>query len=504
MASRIASWAIRRPSRRLLLAASLGACTVLGFAPFNVFPIPVFTLAGLFVLVFTAQTASSALFTGFSFGLGLFGAGISWIYISLHTYGGLPGVLAATATAVFCACLAVFPALFSTAGWHLRKRSLLFYCLSLPSLWVMTEWLRAALFTGFPWLAVGYSQVPNSPLSGYASVVGVLGVTALVAITAGGIAYLATRKSKRTAAVPLVLVTVCVWATGSILQHIGWTTPAAPIRVSLLQGNIPQDRKWRDDEIAPTLDTYLSLLQQSEGDLIVMPETALPVFSDQLSQDFRERISTLMRANNADLIAGIVERSTNEGDTRYYNSAISVGVSPSQAYRKQHLVPFGEYVPDNALFAWLQNLLNIPLASMSPGDATQPPLHLGDQKVAVNICFESAFGEEIVRALPEATILVNMSNLAWFGDSLALAQHLQMGQTRAMETGRYLASATNTGHTAIINERGKILQQGPSHQAFVLTGEVMGMKGATPYVVMGNIPVMLLTAFGIGIALKRA
>jgi len=496
---RIAGMAIRVVGKWFATAfggAILGAVMVLGYAPFNAFVIPVVALTMFFGLVLAQSTAVRAALAGFSFGLGMFGAGVSWIYISLHTYGGMSPAWAAIATALFCAMLSLFPAIFGVAAWHLRHSRHAVHVWSLPALWVATEWLRGVGVTGFPWLAVGYSQMPGSPLAGYAPVAGVYGISALVAVTAGALLHLRALDS-RGRGIAMVLASA-IWAFGALLQSVIWTTPVgAPYPVALLQGNISQEKKWAVGQAAVTLDTYLSLLKSSVGQLIVMPETALPTFSDQLPDAYRSAMAAHVISRNADLVMGLVERESKGERLHYYNSAVSIGASPSQTYRKQHLVPFGEYIPAKPLLGWVSSVLKIPFADMSPGTAASSSLDLQGAKVAVNICFENAFGEEILDALPEATVLVNMSNLAWFGKSLALPQHVQISQMRAAEIGRYMLSATNTGYTAIINERGHIMRRAPGHEALVLTGDAQGFEGATPYVRFGNIPVVMFAIMGI-------
>jgi apolipoprotein N-acyltransferase len=421
---------------------------------------------------------------------------VSWIYVSLHVYGGMPAALAAIATLLFCGFLSLFPALFGALCWHVRKsNTFLLSLLLLPALWVGSEWLRGTLFTGFPWLAVGYSQIPNSHLSGYAPVLGVYGVSALVALSASLLRSLCIPSVHK--ALPVLLL-FSLWSIGGLLQKITWTDPVGkPFTVALLQGNIPQDQKWRSDRLKATLDSYRTLVEKSEAQLIVMPETAIPLFTDQLSKHYASDLTELARAKNADLIIGIAERESQNGQTRYYNSAITTGISPSQTYHKHHLVPFGEYIPAKPLFGWVLNLLHIPLTDMSPGGSSQLPLQLAGQKVAVNICFEDVFGEEIIRSMPEATVLVNLSNIAWFGDSLALPQHVQISQARALETGRYMLRATNTGVTAIINSHGRIVQQAQPLEVAVLTGAAQGFTGATPYARFGNLPVLLFSGLGV-------
>jgi apolipoprotein N-acyltransferase len=487
---------VRVPAFSYVFALMMGALTVLGYAPYGLFLLPVLTLAGLFSLVLNQASRGRAALVAFCFGLGLFGTGVSWVYVSLHVYGGMSVPLAAIATAGFCGFLALFPALFGAAAWFCRDRGLLLSVFVLSACWVVFEWLRGVMFTGFPWLVVGYSQSPASPLAGYAPVFGVYGVSLSLAASAGLLLECVKRRKagKRWG----IIVLLCgIWIVGKGLQHVQWTFPAGPpFTATLLQGNIPQDKKWRAEEFAATLRTYRSLLQNSQGRLIVMPETALPLFASELPAPYVSDLIAQAKEANADLIVGVPERVTEYGETRYYNSAFAMGSSGAQIYRKQHLVPFGEFLPAKALLGWVLGFLHIPLADMSPGSSTQPPLRVAGETVAVNICFEDVFGEEIIRALPDATVLANLSNLAWFGDSLALPQHLQIAQMRAMETGRYMLRATNTGATAIIDDRGRVVKQAEPHTTLALSGMVQGLTGATPYVVGGNLPVLVFCGAG--------
>ncbi|MFC7298988.1 apolipoprotein N-acyltransferase [Herminiimonas aquatilis] len=471
----------------------LGVLTVIGYAPFDYFLIPVLTLTGLLMLVLRQPSATRAMLVAFCFGIGKFGAGVSWIYISLHTYGGMAPVSATLATFLFCAYLSLFPALFGGICWRFRYSGFSFLALFVPAIWVVTEWLRGTLLTGFPWLAVGYSQIPGSSLAGYAPIIGVYGVSALVVFTAT--MFLAIQTTRRMARIASIAILSIAWVLGACLQQIDWTAPSsAPFRVALLQGNIPQDLKWRPNQLNDTLDTYYLLAKQSDASLIVMPETAMPLYKDQLPTAYANKLKELAIAKRADMIVGIAERILDKDSPTYFNSAVSIGPSVSHTYRKQHLVPFGEYIPAEPLFAWALNILQIPLTDLSPGEAMQPAMQLSVGKVAINICFEDVFGEEIIHAAPEANVLVNMSNLAWFGDSLALPQHLQIAQMRALETGRFMLRATNTGMTAIINERGRILAHAKPHETMVLTGMAQGFTGSTPYIRFGNLPILVWSA----------
>lgn len=474
---------IRLSLPRLLAATALGVLTVAGFAPFNFFPLPVLALAGLLRLWEAAPDRRQAAFTGFAFGLGLFGAGVSWVYVSLHDFGGMAPFLAVMATLLLCAVLALFPALAGFLLGFFRGARAVKFGLAAPALWLLTEWLRGWFLTGFPWLALGYSQAPFSPLAGFAPLLGVYGVS-LVSAVSSGLLYLLWRGGERALWGGIL---AALWVGGFSLQQIEWTQPtAAPVTVSLLQGNIPQDMKWQPEKVAGTLGTYLKLALESPSRLIILPETAIPLFHDEVPPGYLETLAGHARRNGGDLLFGIPEYVAGETN-RYYNSVMSVGGAPGQTYRKYHLVPFGEYIPLKPFFPWLiHQVLHIPLDDFSRGDKFQQPLQAAGERVALNICYEDVFGEEMIRQLPAATLLANVSNDAWFGDSIAPPQHLQMAQMRAVESGRYMLRATNTGMTAIIDQRGKLVQQVPQFQATALHGMAQGYTGSTPFVRWGN------------------
>lgn len=475
----------RRPAgalSTLALAALLGAASVLGFAPFYLFPVPLLALAALSALWARTSSRAAAAALGFAFGLGLFGAGTSWVYVSLHDFGGMPLPLAALATLLLCAFLALFPAAVGGLQAAFRATETLRFALVVPALWTWAEWVRGWIFTGFPWLAMGYSQVPGSPLAGYAPVLGVYGVS-LAAAASAGLLMLAIRR-RHGAPWPALAALAVLGVSGYGLKQVAWTMPTGePLAVSLLQGNIPQDMKWRPERVAPTLQTYLALASQAQGRLVILPETALPLFLHEVPMQYLDALAARVRAAEGDVLVGMPERA---GSGEYYNTITSVGTSPSQLYRKHHLVPFGEFIPLRPLFGWVLEVLHIPLSDFSRGPATQAPLAVAGQRVAINICYEDVFGEEIIRQLPEASLLANVSNDAWFGRSLGPQQHLQIAQARALESGRSMVRATNTGVTAIIDERGRVLGRAPEFTATILEGRVTGRAGATPYVRWGN------------------
>ena len=486
----------------LLLSLAAGILTVGGFAPFNVYPLSLLGLSLLFWQWHCATSSRAGFLTGFAFGLGFFGAGVSWIYISLHQYGGMAAWLAGLATGLFCAFLALFPA---TAGaffayFRQRKSALLWLA---PALWVLQEWIRGWIFTGFPWLAVGYSQVPHSPLAGYAPLVGVYGVSYLSALLAGLLVWSLVHRGQRTPLWWGLGGLAVLLAVGGGLRMQTWTTPTGhTTSVALVQGNIAQEMKWQPEKTAETLALYARLAAENPAQLIILPETAFPLFESELPAAYREKLVQIGQQNGGDILAGLPTGSPN---VAYYNSVLSFGTAPTQAYHKFHLVPFGEYIPLKSVWGWVIEILHIPLSDFARGSTTQRPLQVGGQSVAMNICYEDVFGEEIIRQLPAASVLANVSNVAWFGDSLALWQHAQISQMRALESGRMMLRATNTGLTALIDAQGVMLAYLPPFSTGVLHGTVTGYAGSTPYVRWGNGPVLVLCWFTLGwVVLRQA
>jgi apolipoprotein N-acyltransferase len=488
------------------LALLAGVSCVAGFAPFGIFPIPVAALALLFVLWGRCDTPRAAAHLGFAFGLGLFGGGISWIYVALHDFGEMPVWLAAPATLLFAAFLSLFTALAGFLQARLSRDSNWRFLLVMPSIWVLIEWLRGMIFTGFPWLALGYAQ-SDSPLAGFAALLGVYGVSLVAALCAGLLALLWVERWSRHGKMACALF-AALWAGGELLRHVAWTEPVgAPFSVTLVQGNIGQDIKFTEDALAGTLDTYRRQVLQNPAKLTVLPETALPVMRDEVPQELLDQLRQHARRNQGDVLAGVFERDRGG----YYNSVIALGASEdgfaqeSPHYRKHHLVIFGEFIPFRPLFGWLINeILNIPMGDLARGETEQAPLPVAGQQVAVNICYEDVFGEEIISALPAATLLVNVTNDGWYGHSHAAAQHNQISQFRALETGRMMLRATNTGVTSIIGVNGRVLQQLPQHQPGVLQGQAQGYAGSTPYVRWGNVAVLLLIALMLSVGRLRS
>lgn len=509
------AFSLKPASLRLLGALLLGATSVLAYAPLGWVPLIWLALGGLFGLLGACTTARDGARIGAAFGFGMFISGVSWVYVSLSVFGGMPAPVAGLATVLFCAVLAIFPAMagalfvrFAPAHW--LRRALFF-----AALWALAEWLRGWVLTGFPWLAVGYSQAPPSPLAGYAPVLGVYGVSLICALVAA-LAYEVFRRwlsaescgvssglrwLRWCPALPLLTVAL-IFAIGGLLRDVRWSEPIGePLTVALLQGNIPQDMKWRPEKFADSLRTYHRLALEHPAQLTVLPETALPAFFDQVPREYLDELKKLATRQQGDLLFGIALSDTATGGRHYANGAVSVGASAEQRYSKSHLVPFGEFVPPG--FAWFLSMANIPMSDFTPGAKTQAPMSIAGQKVAVNICYEDAFGEEIIRALPEATLLANLSNVAWFGDSLAPAQHLQIAQMRALESGRMMLRATNTGMTAIVGVDGDVQAVLQPFTRDALVGEVRGYTGTTPFVRWGNGPSMLLAVLFVGAVFFR-
>ncbi|KAG1647676.1 Glycine--tRNA ligase alpha subunit [Nymphon striatum] len=352
------------------------------------------------------------------------------------------------------------------------------------------DWVRSWIFTGFPWLTLGYSQAPHSPLAGYMPIVGVYGVSIITALVAACVAiWLANNKStsaswKRKAIASLTLTIV----SGFLLKPVEWSKP---FNASLIQGNIAQDIKWSPDAAQSTINQYLDMTKASNADLIVLPETALPVIASQLDPAVISALETHAEKNNSNIIVGMVDYNINTQE--YFNSAFSFGADATQAYSKNHLVPFGEFIPLKQLLGWIyRDWLNMPLSDLSRGGTQQRPMRLKDQKVAVNICYEDVFGE-VINQLPEATLLVNISNDAWYGQSFAADQHMQFSQARAIETGRMMLRATNTGATSVIDPHGYVLAHAAHDIKTTLNTKAQGYSGSTPYVFWGNWPFIVIS-----------
>jgi len=473
-----------------LLSGVLLPCA---FAPYDFWPLAVLSPACLLLLVRTVRPRS-ALLVGWCFGLGVFGHGVWWIQVSVHQFGVPYYIFSVGVTGLFVAGMAVYPALFSgLLSRSLRARAPILVVA--PALWVGCEYLRGWLFTGFPWLTLGYSQT-DGPLAGIAPLFGVFGCSA-------GLIFQATLlvqsvdSSAAMRAVWLALA-VALGVAGQATSNLEFTEiQEAELSAALIQGAIPQALKWRRELRAASIETYIQLSEPHwDADVIVWPETAIPAFPHEV-EEYVAELNETAGAHGVDLLVGMPTGEPRNG--RYYNSIVDFGLTPGK-YDKRHLVPFGEFFPFKNLISGLAMLLNIPLSDFSAGSAQATTLDVAGHRAGISICYEDAFGNEIRDGLPQAAFLVNISNDAWFGDTIAPHQHLQMARMRSLESGRFMLRATNTGISAIINERGIIVARGPQFVEATVAGQFQARTGATPYVRFGDVPVLILVCMLLAIS----
>ncbi|CAB3797129.1 Apolipoprotein N-acyltransferase [Paraburkholderia caffeinitolerans] len=523
------------PAWHYVAAAALGALNTFSFAPT---PhggwLEIAILAGFYFWLTRTTGWKSALFTGWAFGFGNFVSGVWWLYVSMHFYGGMPAALAGAALVLFSLYLGLYPALAALvwsfcAGHAKNGRTLPFSptwhgAFAFASAWALGEWARGYVFTGFPWLSSGYAQV-DGPFAGFAPIVGVYGVGWVLALVAALVVQAlvnvckarpdalaepagggAARGATGSVATP-VIATVAVIAAGLLLPLVNWTHPEnTPLNVRLLQGNVKQEMKFSESGLDESLAEFQRLITEKPADLVITPETAIPVLLQEMPEKFGRDIRAFADGTGTAILFGAVG-GTITPDRRvvdYTNSLF--GITPGQnglyRYDKHHLVPFGEFVPWG--FHWFVNLMNIPLGDFARGAPVQPPFLVHNQPVAVDICYEDIFGEEIARTVRENPtspgILINSTNLAWFGDTIALDQHLQIARMRSLETGRPMLRATNTGATAAIDAHGNVIARLPAFTVGSLDVRVEGTQGFTPYVRSGNNTViavsLVLLAFG--------
>lgn len=526
------------PLWHYIAAAIVGAANTLSFAPTphgGWLEIIIFTM--FFGLLSRTNSKWSAARTGWAFGLGNYVTGVWWLYVSMHYYGGMAAPLAGAAVLLFCMYLAVYPALAAVvwsmcAGraqyddttqansittdsepwfvptWH--------GAIAFASAWALGEWLRGLVFTGFPWLSSGYAQV-DGPLSGFAPIGGVYGVAWVLALVAALLAqgiYAVRRGLPASSRYLPIGVAVLLLVSGMLLSLAEWTTPAnSPLTVRLLQGNVKQEMKFEQSGVDESLALYRKLITEKPADLIVTPETALPILAQQVPPDLALALRNFSDSTHSSILFGAIGVTVRpDGRTADYTNSL-FGMTPNQRdiyrYDKHHLVPFGEFVPSG--FHWFVALMGIPLGDLGRGPPVQKSFFVRNQPIAVDICYEDIFGEEIAQTLREqdapAGILVNSTNLAWFGNTIALDQHLQMARMRSIETGRPMLRATNTGTTAVIAANGRVVAKLPTFTTGSLDATVQGTTGSTPYVTSGNMTVVivsaLLLAFGFAFAPRR-
>jgi len=466
-----------------LSAPVVGVLLTLSFAPYDYSYAAILALAFLFA---SWQNISSAraLLRGFLFGLGVFASGVSWVYFSIHDMGSASAIEAITLTSAFIVFWAFFPALAGYISVQLALTSAIpVRLLIMSGVWVLVEFIRGSLLlNGFPWLLCGYSQL-DTPLAGYVPLIGVYGVGFLLALTAAGVVASFYSKKSRVLGMLSVLL---IWSLGGgYLQTIKWThIIGEPIHVALVQGNIAQDQKWRSENKAQTLQLYKNMTEQHwDSEVIVWPETAIPAFLSQVNELFLMPLSDEAKRHHSDLIISVPDK--NEAENKRYNAVITLGRQQGM-YRKRHLLPFGEYLPWQPVSGFVLNKINIKLGEFTAGAPEQPLLKAGGYSFITSICYEDAFADVYRQGLANAAYLVNVTNDAWFGHSIEPYQHMQIARMRALETGRYMLRATNTGLTGIISPDGKIIAQAPLFQTAVLTGEILPMGGLTPFARLGD------------------
>lgn len=478
-----------------LLALLAGLVVPFAFAPYELWPLAIVPVTALLLLLRGCQPRQAARL-GWYFGLGMFGHGVWWIQVSVHQFGLPYYAFSVTMTALLVAFIALYPALFAALLRALPARSNgVRHIVLAPALWVCTEWLRGWIFTGFPWLSLGYSQL-DAPLAGFAPWSGEHACSLAVMLAAGLLAQCLDGSWRVRGAALAALAALLSGA--QILRDVDTTTEiAAGLRAALVQGAIPQQLKWERTQREVAFKLYSELSAPHwQSDVVIWPETAIPAFADEVP-DMMANLSQTARAAHTTLLVGMPTGEPWSGG-RYYNSVVALGSSPGR-YDKRHLVPFGEFFPFKSALENLTRLLSIPMSDFSEGEVHQPALKAAGHEVGVSICYEDVYAREVRRALPGAAFLVNVSNDAWFGDTIAPHQHLQIARMRALEMGRYLLRATNTGITAIIDQRGRVVARAPAFQPVALSGTFAARAGATPYVRLGDGP-LFAVLIGIVIA----
>lgn len=460
----------------------IGGLLTLSFAPFNV-AYWVFLALAFLMASWQVLPPGRAALRGGLFGLGLFGFGVSWVFVSIHEYGGADLIGSLLLTALFVSVWALFPAL---TGYLSSKmsRSLLpgQQVLMIPCLWEVCEYLRGSLcLNGFPWFQIAYTQL-DSALSGYIPVLGVYGTGFVIALMSACIVWGSRRKRNWLWS---GCVLVGIGFSGALLKPIQWTFPIGEeIRVSLIQGNISQDQKWAPDNKATTLSKYRRLTEAHwDSDIVIWPETSVPAYYSEVKKDFLKPLEEEAIKHKTDVVVSLPVRSEQAG--KNYNTVLVLG-KQSSLYKKQHLLPFGEYLPLQPFSGYLLNLANIHLGRFLPGDREQKLLVAADYPFLTSICYEDVFAEQSRYKMKEAAFLVNVTNDAWFGKTLEPYQHMQMARMRALESGRYLLRAANTGVTGVVAPNGKVIERAPLFETSVVSATMRPMAGLTPFAWLGD------------------
>lgn len=474
---------------RAIIAALLGIAVTLSLAPWNYWPLGALSAASLWILWHTAKP-TEILRLAWCYGVGFFGAGISWVYVSIHDHGNASVGLAGFLTLLFCALLAI---LFVIMGWVYRRflhpRPLdISHALAFTGLWVLNEWIRTWFLTGFPWIFVGYGYI-DTPLAGWAPVGGVFALS-FIACLLGCLWVLALTQKRLSYGVAALGASLLAFGGGQILDNREWTqSKQSTTYVAIVQPNTPQAMKWDRRYYSSILDNLGHLSERAKpGDIIIWPEAAVPRYYHNALEDLKPSLARMNKQSQA-LISGIPF--ANRATQNYHNS-IAVFAGGEGLYHKQRLVPFGEYVPLQSILRGLIDFFDLPMSNFSAGDARQAPLWVQNQIIAPSICYEVVYPDLVARGARRADWLLTISNDTWFGDSIGPLQHMQMAQMRALETQRYLVRGTSNGISAIVNPKGQIVNQTPQFEPAVLRGSVESRQGSTPFMQTGSTPVIVL------------
>ncbi|MCB1757556.1 MAG: apolipoprotein N-acyltransferase, partial [Gammaproteobacteria bacterium] len=472
-----------------LIALLAGMILPLAFAPYEIRPIAFLSPAILFLL-WQFVPRRFIYLCGLLFQLGFFATGVHWVYYSIHLFGNAVAPLAVLVTALFVVGLALICSVAGLLYERLSRNStVLVSALVFTAVWAFVEWLRGWIFGGFPWLAIGYSQI-DTWFSGYAPLFGVYGIGLLVVLCSSLFVALLLDSSLRSRWVSGVVI-VAVPVAALLADYIDWAQDGEKaLNIRMVQGNIKQQTKFDRDALTATLDLYGDLSLQAyadKPDIIIWPETAIPTYFHRV-ESYLQPLVKVLEEQDIELLTGGFNKDQ-ERDNVF--NAFRRLTGETQTYRKSHLVPFGEFMPFRFVLDSLASLIEIPMSDLSAGPAIQPPLDVAGEKLGISICYEDVFGEEMRFQLPAATVLVNVSNDTWFGDSAAPHQHQEIAAMRAREFSRPLVRVTNTGISAFISARGEVLETIPQFQQGILDREVMPRHGQTPYVRLGNYPVII-------------
>ncbi len=489
---------------KLLLTFLAGTALVLAYQPFNWVIIATLAPAVLFYLLLDADSRKQHIFLVWAFCFGMFSTGTYWIYYSVHFFGGAHWSLALLLSFLFVSFISSFIIPLGFLTYWARKKSIQSKLLLIyPATWVLVEWFRGWFLTGFPWLRLGQSQT-DTWLAHIAPITGVLGVSWLVALLAGAIVLLiiGSNNRQRIIAVSLSLV---VLSASFALDFIHWTQPnGKPIKVALLQGNVAQENKWKPEYRQPTLDMYLQMTEKSwDNDLIIWPETAIPGWFGEVAEQVIEPLRAASIIEQSDLLVGGF--SYNPQTKQTYNSIMAITKDGSiDIYSKQHRVPFSEYIPFLEYLRFMEDWIMLPYDSIGKGQG-KTTLQVAGQIAQMSICYEDVYGDESINGLPQASMLINLSNDGWFAGSIEPMQHMQIARMRAIESGRYLLRATNTGISGIINEKGQIIATAAPYKNTIITAKAQGFRGSTPYIIWGDsfIMAIMLGVFGIASVTRR-